>query len=200
MEIIRILLDWFGGAIVSLPLVMIFMLLVDKKRFARKWVWIALFVLYMNAMLIIVGTPAFSYILWNPTINYIPFADFSVTNIWGMALNIVMFIPFGCFLPIYFKYFRKVQKTVLAGLLMSLFIEVLQLFTFRATDVDDLLMNTIGAFLGYGIARLFLRKSKNSEAEDKDIMKLVVMILIILVMIAFVRYPLIAFLFKLLKF
>lgn len=41
MEIIRILLDWFGGAIVSLPLVMIFMLLVDKKRFARKWVWIA---------------------------------------------------------------------------------------------------------------------------------------------------------------
>ena len=199
MEIIRILLDWFGGAIVSLPLVILFMLLVDKKRFARKWAWIVLFVLYMNAMLIIIGMPAFSYIVWNPVINYIPFYDFSMTNIWGMVLNIAMFIPFGAFLPIYFKQFRKVQETVLAGYLMSLSIEALQLFTFRATDVDDLIMNTIGSFVGYVIAKMFLRKSKNFESENKDRTKLIVMILIIGFVIVFVRYPLVAFLFKLLN-
>ena len=199
MEIIHILLDWFGGAIVSLPLVMIFMFLVDKKRFARKWVWVALFALYMNAMLIIVGTPAFNYIVWKPIVNFIPFKDFSVTNIWGMVLNMVMFIPFGSFLPIYFKHFRKVQKTVLAGFFMSLSIEILQLFTFRATDVDDLIMNTLGALAGYGIAKIILRKSKNSESEDKDRMKLLLMILIIVLTIAFVRYPLVGFLFKLLN-
>ena len=32
---------------------------------------------------------------------------------------------------------------------MSLTIEICQLFCFRATDVDDLIMNTLGAFLGY---------------------------------------------------
>lgn len=200
MAIVGILVDWFGGAIVSLPLAMVFMRLVDRKRFSQMWIWVALFVLYMNAMLIIVGTPAYSYIVWDPTINYIPFSDFSMSNMIGMALNIVMFIPFGAFLPIYFKYFRKARRTVLAGFLMSLSIEVLQLFTFRATDVDDLMMNTIGALAGYGIARIFLRKHERSESEDKDIMKLVVMILIIVFIIAFIRYPLVSLMFDLLNF
>lgn len=200
MAILGILLDWFGGAIVSLPLAMVFMRLADRKRFSQKWILVALFALYMNAMLIIVGTPAISYIIWDPTINYIPFADFSVSNMTGMALNIVMFIPFGDFLPTYFGYFRKAHRTVLAGFLMSLSIEVLQLFTFRTTDVDDLMMNTIGALVGYGIAKLFLRKGEQSESENKDIMKLVVMILIIVLTIAFIRYPLVALLFNLLNF
>lgn len=199
MEIIRILVDWFGGAIVSLPLVLLFMLLVDKKRFTQKWGWVVLFVLYMNAMLIIIGMPTFAHMAWNPIINWIPFNDFSMTNILGMVLNVAMFIPFGGFLPIYFKQFRKVQTTVVAGFLMSLSIEILQLFTFRATDVNDLIMNTIGAFVGYGIAKIFLKKSKNSEAEDKDRMKLIVMILLIGAVIVFVRYPLVAFLLKLLN-
>ncbi len=36
MEILRIALDWFGGAIVSLPLVLIFMFFTDRERFAKK--------------------------------------------------------------------------------------------------------------------------------------------------------------------
>ena len=200
MAILAILFDWFGGAIVSLPLAMVFMRFADRKRFSQKWIWVALFVLYMNAMLIIVGTPAFSYIVWDPTINYIPFSDFSVRNMIGMALNIVMFIPFGAFLPIYFTYFQKARRTVWAGFLMSLSIEVLQLFTFRATDVDDLMMNTVGALVGYGIAKLILRKRKHSEPEDQDIRKLVVMILVIVLIIAFVRYPLVALLFPFFNF
>ena len=196
MEIIRILVDWFGGAIIALPLVMLFMFLVDKKRFVRKWGWIALFVLYMNAMLIIIGMPDFSYMLWSPTINWIPFNDFSSANILGMFLNIVMFIPFGAFLPIYFKQFRKWKRTVLAGFLMSLSIEIVQLFTLRATDVDDLIMNTLGAFVGYGIAKLILQKNMSNEEKDKDLMKLIVMLLIIEFLIFFVRYPFVAFLFR----
>ena len=83
---------------------------------------------------------------------------------------------------------------------MSLSIEVLQLFTFRATDVDDLMMNTIGALVGYGIAKLILRKSKNSESDNHDIIKLLAMILMIVLTIALIRYPLVALLFRLLRF
>ena len=199
MEIIRILVDWFGGALVSLPLVIFFLLLADKKRFAKKWGWAVLFGLYFNAMLIIIGMPDVRFIVWNPTINAIPFNDFSVTNIFGMLLNIVMFVPFGGFLPIYFKYFRSVKRTVFAGFLMSFLIETLQLFTFRATDVDDLIMNTIGALIGYGIAKLILKKDGNNDEEDKDIMKLIGMILLVVFITVFIRYPLVAFLFRIFK-
>lgn len=61
---------------------------------------------------------------------------------------------------------------------MSLSIEILQLFTFRATDVDDLMMNTIGALVGYGIAKLILRKNGKAEDKDRDGIKLVAMIVI----------------------
>lgn len=37
-------------------------------------------------------------------------------------------------------------------------IEILQLFTFRATDIDDIIMNTIGTCVGYGIAKIILGK------------------------------------------
>lgn len=197
--LLLILLDWFGGAIVSLPLVMLMMSWIDKKRFSKKWGWIILFVLYMNAMLIIIGTPAYSYLVWDPTINWIPFSDFSMSNILGMILNIVMFIPFGSFLPIYFKYFRKMQITVLAGFLMSLSIEIMQLFTFRATDIDDLIMNTFGALAGYGISKMIMGKNHNYEKEDKDRMKLFVMILVIGLVIVFVRYPIMECLYEVLK-
>ena len=197
--LLLILLDWFGGAIVSLPLVMLMMSWIDKKRFSKKWGWMILFVLYMNAMIIIIGMPAYSYLVWDPTINWIPFRDFSVRNILGMILNIVMFIPFGSFLPIYFKHFRKIQITVLAGFLMSLSIEIMQLFTFRATDIDDLIMNTIGALAGYGISKIILGKNHYFEEEDKDRMKLFVMILAIGLVIVFVRYPLMEFLYEVLK-
>lgn len=111
----------------------------------------------------------------------------------------VMFIPFGGFLPIYFKQFQKVGATVFAGFLMSLSIEILQLFTFRATDVDDLMMNTIGALVGYGIAKLILRKNRKAEDKDRDGIKLVAMIFIIGLVIVFVRYPFMEFLLKWLK-
>lgn len=122
-----------------------------------------------------------------------------VSLILGMILNIVMFLPFGSFLPIYFKHFRKMQITVLAGFLMSLSIEIMQLFTFRATDIDDLIMNTIGALAGYGISKIILGKNHNYEREDKDQMKLFFMILVIGLVIVFVRYPLMELLYEFLN-
>ena len=116
----------------------------------------------------------------------------------GMILNIALFIPFGGFLKIYFKYFCNVKRTALAGFLMSLSIELLQLLTFRATDVDDLIMNTIGTLAGYGIAKLIRKKSKSVDEEDRNRMKLIGLILLVGLVIVFIRYPLTAFLFRIL--
>ena len=184
------LIDKLAASIVAFPLIALFLFITDKERFLRKWIKVLLFAVYMNAVLIIVGIPNVAYIRWDPTINWIPFHDFSSSNILGMVLNIIMLIPFGVFLPVYFAKFRKLLPTVLAGVIMSLTMEVLQLFTFRATDVDDLIMNTLGTLLGYFIGALIVRRADKKEKECRDIVKLVAMVTISIMVVFFINYPL----------
>lgn len=64
-------------------------------------------------------------------------------------LNIILFIPFGFFSAIVFKKLRnKCIYGVLTGLIFSVMIELLQTFTGRFVELDDVLMNTTGAFIG----------------------------------------------------
>lgn len=160
-------------------------------------VMVILYVLYLNAMLIIVGVPDFTYITWNPTINLIPFQDFCKSNILGMVLNIVMFVPFGFFLPILFERYQKWFHTLTAGIIMSLLIEVMQLYTFRASDIDDLLMNTLGTVVGFCVAKLFLRHRKMVDEDNKEWLKLFAINSIVLLVIIFIRYPMMACIYPL---
>ena len=124
------LIDKLAVSIVAFPLIALFLFIADKERFSRKWKWVLLFAVYMDAVLIIVGIPNVAYIRWDPTINWIPFHDFSSSNILGMVLNFIILIPFGVFLPIYFVRFRKLLPTVVAGVIMSL---VQRIINFRCT-------------------------------------------------------------------
>lgn len=181
--------DKLLGAGVALPIISLFLFCIDRDRLKKKWFWAVLFVMYMNAMLNVVGIPSAQYIRWDPEINWIPLQDASSANIVGMFLNVLMFVPFGAFLPIYFARFRKVSATVLAGVLMSFTIELLQLFTFRVTDIDDLIMNTLGTLLGYGIGAVIVHNQKE-ESADHDVMKLIAIIGIGILVVAFVNEPL----------
>ncbi len=72
--------------------------------------------------------------------------------------NVTMFIPSGIILPILYKKLNSFWKVAGCGLLISLCIEILQLpFSSRGTDVDDLLLNTFGVAVGYGIYALAKR-------------------------------------------
>ncbi len=66
--------------------------------------------------------------------------------------NIAMFIPTGIILPVLFKRLNRCWKAIPAGAMISLCIELIQLlFYTRATDVDDLILNTSGCIIGYMI-------------------------------------------------
>lgn len=82
---------------------------------------------------------------------------------------------------------------------MSFLIEILQLFTFRATDIDDLIMNTLGAAVGYVIAKIFFGKKYKSEKENNDIKKLVIMILLGIGVVVFVHSRIVEYLWPLLE-
>ena len=69
--------------------------------------------------------------------------------------NVCLFIPSGIILPILYRRLDRFWKVTAAGALLSLGVELLQLpFYVRATDVDDLLLNTLGVMLGYGVYAL----------------------------------------------
>ena len=77
--------------------------------------------------------------------------------------NITMFIPVGLVWPVCFKQLDTLKKTVLWGAAFPLFIEITQIpFYSRCSDVDDLILNTTGIFLGaliyFGIKRLSKKK------------------------------------------
>ena len=68
--------------------------------------------------------------------------------------NIGMFVPVGLLAPLLWRWPSSLGAALGAGFSLSLFIEAVQLFLPRAADVDDLILNTLGALLGWGIYRL----------------------------------------------
>lgn len=77
--------------------------------------------------------------------------------------NTAMFIPLGIVWPAVFKKLNTHGKVILAGFGVSLTIEVLQLpFFGRSTDIDDLILNTLGFLIGYGIY-LLVRKLRKGR-------------------------------------
>lgn len=64
--------------------------------------------------------------------------------------NVIGFLPFGFILPVMHRYMKSFLLVTLLGLTLSLIVESVQLvFKVGCFDVDDLLLNTIGAALGY---------------------------------------------------
>lgn len=71
-----------------------------------------------------------------------------------LLLNVAMFIPLGFLLPVTVEKARKGRVTLSIVLLSTLTIETLQYFMGRSADIDDVIMNTLGGVIGYGLFRL----------------------------------------------
>ena len=103
--------------------------------------------------------------LW---INFIPIVHlFDVYDGWLINIigNVTMFIPVGLAWPFCFQKLDTLGKTVLAAAGFPLFIEITQLpFYDRCSDIDDILLNTTGIFIGaliyFGVKRLNTRRKR----------------------------------------
>lgn len=75
--------------------------------------------------------------------------DIPIKNLLG---NLVMFLPMGIYLPYYIKRLNKVGSFTLSMIVLLFVIEVTQLVTRRGSfDIDDLILNVVGALIGFGI-------------------------------------------------
>lgn len=151
---------------------LVYLLIKDRKERKFYLIFIFLFIFYIWMVYTVTGAGGLSDIIYAPeggindsiiraNINLVPFSrDIGVT----FYLNIIMCVPLGFLLPLIWKDYRKIYKTIIAGLGFSLLIELSQLNTTRATDIDDLIANTIGTVIGYLIWKVFSKifnKDKN---------------------------------------
>ena len=167
--------------LVSMVLITIINIILNKKSSGKiRWqhyLFGYFLILYLVISLKdIVGFPTLSDLerkvmlgvpIFDPVLNFIPLSSgIEISTI----LNIIFFMPFGFLLPTLWNKFRKFIPTVFAGFIFSLIIEVGQLFTIRATDVDDLIMNTLGTILGFILFKIlsiiFKKLSNKTMVEE----------------------------------
>ena len=139
--------------------------LIQTKGFHRRtnfihMIWVFIFLYYVYLVLETTGIGTIWEIGLYPgmklqeEINLIPFRDRISLS---MILNVVMFMPLGFLLPLLWKEYQSLVRTAIIGFCFSCGIEFCQLFNRRVSDVDDLLMNTLGAILGWLIWIVFSR-------------------------------------------
>lgn len=87
--------------------------------------------------------------------------NWSVYNLLG---NVIMFLPFGFFPALLWRKYTW-WRALLTGFAVTAFIECCQLCVGRAFDVDDLLLNTVGAMLGYWLWLLLKKLAPNFTAR-----------------------------------
>lgn len=75
-------------------------------------------------------------------------------------MNILMFVPVGFLLPLLWKQYKDWKWIMGFGCFLTVFIEAAQIFTFRTTDIDDLLTNLLGAGIGFFLVKTMGEKLK----------------------------------------
>lgn len=135
-----------------------------------------LFIIYLIALFWII---VFKFNIQLPpmrnmrSINLIPFSEPLMLNgkvaIGEMIMNIVIFIPLGIYAEILFKRWNTLKKLLLFSL-VSLTCEVLQyIINIGASDITDIINNTLGGLIGLMIYIGIEKAFKNSAKAQKFI-------------------------------
>ena len=150
-------IDMLSYAVVGIPMMLVLFLPVLRTRGREKRWLLVLFSLYLAAVWSAVGMPGMGQPwVFDPECAFVPFAGL-FSGLTERTLNILLFVPLGFLLPTLWPRFRRLGRTILAGLILSAVIEAAQLFTFRLTDINDLITGAMGTALGYWIAEGFNR-------------------------------------------
>lgn len=179
-------LDLLPGAIILIPVYWA----LNKVRFhnARKSAFYCLFSCYLTAVYVLVGMPNITYVRLELNLNLIPILGF-IDDWKNSILNVLLFVPLGMMLPIGWTKYRAKRDTVLFGFGMSLAIEILQIFTFRATDINDLITNTLGTLLGFSCIKGLLAKPNLEKymVNEENTREVYIVLAIVFVVMFFIH-------------
>ncbi|NVP17652.1 VanZ family protein [Candidatus Gracilibacteria bacterium] len=179
------MLDFEFLYIISIPIYIILLVIFLIKRSKLKNILIyTIFYIYITSLLAVTLFPIpiaglkeiSTYI--TDTNNFIPFnsiLDILLNKNLPLIIkskqvigNIIIFIPLGFLIPFIWKNKSNFKKTLSIGIFGTLFIETTQFiisiilgFNYKVTDIDDIILNTLGFIIGFCIFRLFKKSIEN---------------------------------------
>ncbi len=175
------ILEYFKNILIimmlSIPIyyVVRFKILKIKITSKKREIILIIFTVYMIALTLQIVTPKFIintsgiHIIHQDldNINIIPFYfikdfynecillnnyNYLFINIFG---NILLFIPIGFLLPYLFNI--KYKRVMLYGIMFSFIVEIIQIWLPRVTDIDDIILNNIGVYIGILLYKKYLK-------------------------------------------
>lgn len=174
--------------IVIFSLIRIFMIIYKKEPFIiYKEILSIFFVIYVLMLYHIVSAQDSSlgggnYTPFKEMFRFELFSDGFNRNTLG---NIILFMPLGFYICHYIRYIKFIP-VVLIGLITSFIIECMQKYIGRTFDIDDIILNAVGALVGLFIYLVLdtVRK-KLPKVFGTDLFLNIIMILIVLLLIFF---------------
>jgi len=131
---------------------------VYSEKELRKYIklyWLVLFVMYLLLVIDVRHSRLFNYPINREfssyVINLIPFSSPRIIKY--TIGNLVVFAPFGFFLPVLFKKLQKINWFVITLFIISIVSEALQPLSYGYLDIDDIILHLIG-----GIGVFFILK------------------------------------------
>ncbi len=125
------------------------------------------------------------YLPYIRSINLIPFGESTIINgkidLSEIINNLIVFIPVGLYIGMISKN-EKFYKKILPIFLLTLIFETTQyMFHIGATDITDIIMNTLGGVLGILIINILYKIFKNEEKVDKilEVLALICTVLVV---------------------
>ena len=158
----------------------------SKKFILHKEFLALVFILYVLCLY---------YILtYNDTsvrgVNFVPFKEMfrytfgSYKFMKNIVGNILLFVPFGFFASHYIDT-KKVSTPVIVALIVSFSAEAIQYYTGRVFDIDDVILNVFGGFLGfllYVALAAIKNRLPNFMKSDSFINFMVIVIVVLIIL------------------
>ena len=164
LSALSLVFDALSAVIVLIPIFLLLHIFYVKnlKRSALYFV----FAFYLSGVFSVVGIPDIMNLTVDFDVNIIPFVDM-ISDFKNAVLNVILFVPLGFLLPFIWKKFREFKYTLMFGFGMTVAIEILQIFAFRLSDINDLITNTLGTVVGFFAAHVIVGNSDKFSPTDK---------------------------------
>ena len=172
LPISDIIIRSISGYVFIVPILILYFLYLRKSGREQSLLHIAavfVFCYYLFGILTVAGIGYTSTISFSPKISLIPFLGM-ITGPIDTILNLILFVPLGVFLPFLYKKYHHIKTVALTGFLFSLSVEIVQMFGWGSSDINDLIINTAGAVWDIGfiicyqkLCRIILEKTSIRE-------------------------------------
>ncbi|MBC8062575.1 MAG: VanZ family protein [Clostridiaceae bacterium] len=174
---------------ISMPFVLVHRILEIKKRKYKeiktsKYRELGVIALMYSLIFIITVTIGISIFFMNvqyisenihysiESINLIPFKgildtplldglNISAHNLVNFFGNVSMFIPLGFCTALLSQKEKRKKNTILTGVVVSISVEIIQIFAIRSLDINDIILNILGALLGLKLLNLLEKPLPN---------------------------------------